>query len=365
MQNSSDSAGRHSAETSPLAESSTPHPSAAPGSPSNPPLFTMRSLGTNGRFGNQLFQYAFLKIYARRHGLQVQTPAWIGQPLFGCNDPPLSRELPTICEWCTEPEASLFINSRRVFRDVDIWGWFQYHTSFYAPDQEYFRSLFAPMPAIAQPLDRAVSRLRTRGATIIGLHIRRGDFGYGYFYRTPTQWYLAWLERHWRTFEKPMLYIATDEPQTILPHFAAFNPLTAADLGPIDLPQAPFFPDFYMLSRCDIAVISNSTFSVAACLLNRSGTAFHRPSLAGHGFVPFDPWNTPVLLPETLDSPQWGDKDRPFIDFMQTITRLLDEKRYLEALRRYDRDRGMFQVGPKGKKLDYMVARVRLKLYDQ
>jgi hypothetical protein len=328
------------------------------------PLITMRSLGTNGRFGNQLFQYAFLKHYARKHSLHVQTPAWIGQTLFGCGDPPISRVLPTIPDWVNGRDASLFVNTRRVFRNVNIWGWFQYHTSFYAPDREFFRALFRPVPAIAGPLDTAARRLRESGATIIGMHVRRGDFGYGYFYRTPTQWYLAWLERHWRTFSKPLLFIATDEPQSILPFFAAFNPVTTADLG-LELPLADFYPDFYLLSKCDVAVISNSTFSVAACLLNETGSMFYRPSLAAPGFVRFDPWNSDVLLPETVESLEWTAKDQPFIDFMQTIIRMLDEERYREAFDHYDRNRLNFRVGPKGKKLDYRVARIRLRFYDE
>lgn len=46
---------------------------------------TMRTLGQNGRFANQLFQYAFLRFYAREHGLDVQVPAWEGKKLGGFN----------------------------------------------------------------------------------------------------------------------------------------------------------------------------------------------------------------------------------------------------------------------------------------
>ena len=47
------------------------------------PVVTMYCLGKLGRFGNQLFQYAYLKIYAQIHDLRVETPEWIGQYLFG------------------------------------------------------------------------------------------------------------------------------------------------------------------------------------------------------------------------------------------------------------------------------------------
>lgn len=47
----------------------------------------MRLLGTNGRFGNQLLQYAFLRLYADGHGLSCQTADWIGRDLFDLDDP--------------------------------------------------------------------------------------------------------------------------------------------------------------------------------------------------------------------------------------------------------------------------------------
>jgi hypothetical protein len=47
---------------------------------------TMSSLGNNGRFANQLFQYAFMKLYALRHGVKMAIPDWQGRKLFGLKD---------------------------------------------------------------------------------------------------------------------------------------------------------------------------------------------------------------------------------------------------------------------------------------
>jgi hypothetical protein len=46
----------------------------------------MPTVGIKGRFGNQLFQYAFLKLYSLRNGLRIQVPAWQGEKLFGFSD---------------------------------------------------------------------------------------------------------------------------------------------------------------------------------------------------------------------------------------------------------------------------------------
>lgn len=56
-------------------------------------VLTMSSLGQLGRFGNQLFQHAFLRICAHKTGALVECPPWIGQILFGHNDAPISRRL--------------------------------------------------------------------------------------------------------------------------------------------------------------------------------------------------------------------------------------------------------------------------------
>jgi hypothetical protein len=45
---------------------------------------TISTLGEGGRFANQLFRYAYVKLYA--HGLTAAFPAWEGEQLFGLDD---------------------------------------------------------------------------------------------------------------------------------------------------------------------------------------------------------------------------------------------------------------------------------------
>ena len=59
---------------------------------------TMSRLGTHGQWGNQLIQYAFTRVYARRHHLRYQVPEWGGQYLYGFADPPITEELPSWVE---------------------------------------------------------------------------------------------------------------------------------------------------------------------------------------------------------------------------------------------------------------------------
>lgn len=92
-----------------------------------------------------------------------------------------------------------------------------------------------------------------------------------------------------------MLFIASDEPETVLDDFREYYPITSKDLG-LKLPQAEFYPDFYLLSQCDAVAISNSSFSFLACMLNQQGKFFFRPHLATQKLIAFDPWQSETIL---------------------------------------------------------------------
>ena len=278
-------------ETTPVRAVSLPSKASCGG---DRPVIAMRSLGTFGRFGNQLFQYMFLRLYALKYNLTIQTPAWIGQTLFGFTEPPVTGAYPLVqmpnrlvpC-WL-DPE----LRETMPLTDVDVKGYFQYHTRYYAEHKSVIRSLFRPVPAVEAAVRPGLERLRSRGKTLVGLHLRRGDFGRNHHFVAPAQWYKDWLKGFWETLDEPVLFLASDEPEAVAREFAEYHPVTAADLG-VELPAAPFYPDFYMLSHCDAVATSNSTFSFLACMLNERSTIFMRPRLSCQKLIPFDPWNSP------------------------------------------------------------------------
>ncbi|MEF3310631.1 alpha-1,2-fucosyltransferase [Paenibacillus sp. GYB004] len=260
----------------------------------------MSSLGRNGRFGNQLFQYAFLNLYAKRYGLQVRTPAWIGQTLFGVRDMPVGRTYPVVDEKLIPWKERLLTSVAPPYAGVDFWGYFQLHTSHYAPYRDYIRSLYTPVPPVEERLASSVDKLRALGNTIVGLHIRRGDYVsrqdheiYGKLhYLAPASWYKVWLDAVWSGLDRPVLFVASDDPAAA-DEFREYNPVTSGSLAAA-LPEAGFYPDFYILSQCDVLAISNSTFSYMASMLNRGGVSYMRPDLIAQRLLPYDPWNSPV-----------------------------------------------------------------------
>lgn len=248
-----------------------------------------------GRWGNQVFGYMFGRTYARRHGLTLHAGPWAGNDLIGASDPPIAAKLPDVLE---RPEhrarGAVIPHARTPIGGVNFVGYFQYHTSFYAPDRDYIRALFRPRPEVEARIAPGVERLREGGRTLVAIHVRRGDYGMCFFYRTPVQWYLDQLERIWPTLERPRLYVASDDLPGVLDRFARYEPATASDLG-APLPSSDFYRDFYVLQRCDVALIPNSTFSFSACMLNPRLRASYRSVIPARGFVPFDPWDDEPL----------------------------------------------------------------------
>ena len=58
-------------------------------------MITMSTLGYNGRFGNQLFQYCYAKALARKLNTTLQIPKnWIGRQIFNIDDEEIRIRLP-------------------------------------------------------------------------------------------------------------------------------------------------------------------------------------------------------------------------------------------------------------------------------
>ena len=264
------------------------------------PAVASTTLGAIGRFGNQVLQYGFLRQYAERHALALETPAWIGAELFGLEDASVRERRPVV----TEIELGVFgpdFEARPAAAGADLWGWFQIDTA--RLDRARLRRLLRPVPGVEAVLAAGERRLRARGRTLVGVHLRRGDFrpAWGHplidrlYPRTGVAAYRDWLADLWPSLDRPVLFLASDEPAAAAADLADFHPQTAATLG-LDLPLAPEFPDFFLLSRCDALAIANSTFSFAAALLAPRARHCARPAAGSGRLEPFDPAASPPQL---------------------------------------------------------------------
>ena len=249
-------------------------------------VVTMSTIGKNGGFGNQIFQYAFLKIYAQENRLSVETPKWLGQELFGHKDREINQDLPVVFESNNE----IFPGNGEIWKNVDIQGYFLYHTSYYRTHKEYFCSLFQPVAEIEALVKVAWEKLCSRGKTIIGLHLQLNSDENNNSVVASSEWYKIWLHGLWETLEEPVLFIASDHVEEINQgYFAEYNPITVGDL---EVEVNLEYLNFFLLSKCDFVAISNTAFAFAACLLNETGKYFFRPHFSTAKLIPFEPWNS-------------------------------------------------------------------------
>ncbi|HTU26849.1 MAG TPA: alpha-1,2-fucosyltransferase [Pirellulales bacterium] len=266
--------------------------------------FSVSRLGTMGRFGNMVFQYMFAKTYARRFGLRVECPAWVGNYLFAASDPPVERQLPIFREKDSHGRHDALIpNRNEPLAGHDIHGYFQYHTSYYAPDRDYLRDVFRLAPRLDSRLARGWEPIAARGKTAVGIHVRRGDYGHSIFYRTPIDWYLRWLEAVWPTLDEPFLYVASDDVPLVAKAFSDYQPAMLDDFRVnVGHTKLDFIRDWYALSRCQCLAMPNSTFSFSAAMFAEPGIRCFRSSLVDRGFISIEPWDAQPLVngPEAL-----------------------------------------------------------------
>lgn len=184
-------------------------------------------LGNLGRFGNQLFQYAFARGYAESIGARLETPPWVGQRIFeGINDPAPSISVPTL-------SVDEFPDGKT---NVNLWGYFQYDKCFKFYTLSKLRQWFKIKPAL-------VERYGSQRQSVV-THIRRGD-------------YLT-------TYKDLFCSIGSPAYSNALREHGYGSAVVVSDANyhnNIDDPSLEFLPDFLVLCNCDVLFRANSTFS--------------------------------------------------------------------------------------------------------
>lgn len=268
------------------------------------PVVTMKTFGRNGRFANQMFQYMFLQLVARRQGALVQVPRWVGCELFGRTDPEPLLALPEWresidgtnghaallgCEWTKH-----FKEKIPAFASTNYWGYFMAHSSDLAQDRDFICGLFRFPPIFARSFESRLAKLRKHRRRILAIHLRRGDYGFGYFFRAPCSWYESWLSQSGLDPAEWLVYLCSENPATYRKRFEGFKITDASDLDAGS--ELAIYLDFYIMTQADKVLISNSSFSFMATMLNEKTTDFLRPCAEKEMLISFNPWDSEVLL---------------------------------------------------------------------
>ncbi|KAA0593681.1 tetratricopeptide (TPR) repeat protein [Azospirillum lipoferum] len=264
------------------------------------PRICSSTLATHGRFAHNVLEYVLLRLYAEKFGYRLETPDWVGGYYFDIDDPRPSGGLKPM-HFARRILNDLVTGRRDDPRPgVDILSplfLFEHREEW----RERVQSWLRPRPEWLPHVDPVMQALKRRGNTVVALHIRRGDFVWFRYTITETSWYVDWLKALWPTLDRPVLYIATDDPATI-GDFAAFSPLSLADLAK-DGSAEPwrgleFLQDFHVLMNADVLGVSaQSGYSQLAALLNRNARLFVEPDAAAQRIRPYSPWTASSKTP--------------------------------------------------------------------
>lgn len=136
-------------------------------------MISFKELGKR-RLGNQLFQYAFLRITARRLGVRFYCPKWLGDDIFLLRDEKERAEKPIgIDKTYKEDVRNCGFNqdALRIKDRTDIIGFFQ--SEKYFPDKEIVKKWFRVKEEMISPLREKYRHIDFSKS--VGLHCRFGD----------------------------------------------------------------------------------------------------------------------------------------------------------------------------------------------
>lgn len=198
-------------------------------------------LGKFGRFGNQLFQYAFARAYAEKHGGTLEIPEnWIGKKIFkNIDHPKISKNLPRT-PIDTIPNGRL---------NIDLFGYYQTLKSLEYLKISKLKEWFVIKEDIVEMFPKEKN-------FYISAHIRRGDYVNKYsnlFCIINETSYIKYV-KDIGFLEDSIVWIREDNPKN--------SKFLSYDIN--------FLEDFMTLLNSDILLRANSTFSFWAGILGKS-----------------------------------------------------------------------------------------------
>lgn len=179
-----------------------------------------------GRFGNQMFQFAYALRRAGQMDCQLSVPPWLGEKIF---DIPCFR-------------------SERGPNDIVPGGYAQNQESLIY-SRKWLLDMFRIRPELKAKLDSFVP------SGEILAHLRRGDYE-GYKYPLVSRASYLNAAEHFGFDPDKLVFVSEDEPLT--------HPDFAGELA--------FLPDFYRMMRAKVLFRANSSFSWWASTLGEAMT---------------------------------------------------------------------------------------------
>jgi hypothetical protein len=226
-------------------------------------MISFKKLGYWGRFGNQLFQYAFLRTTAYRLGVKFYCPHWIGDEIFLLHDSAERVEKPTeIYQSYMEPPLHVGFNQNamEIGDGTDIIGYFQ--------TQKYWNGELVRKWYSFR--ETKTCRVREKYREIdfdesTGMSLRFGDFTSTSFLRTnfyvtPPEYYARALSS---VRKSKNIIVFSDEIEVAKRHLQSLRG------NFIFIENNEPYEDLYLMTQCKDFIIATSTFSWWGAYLNK------------------------------------------------------------------------------------------------
>jgi hypothetical protein len=203
-------------------------------------MLTFSKIGKHGRLGNQMFQIAGTIGIAQRCGYQFGFPEWEFQQYFTNKLPEYTgKPLPTLTiDWNELPEY--------ISDDCDLFGYMQ-SEKYFKQCSGLIRKFFELKPISHYPLpDNAVC-----------VHVRRGDYDGITMPLLGMEYYSPAMAK----FPDSIFYVFSDDIPACIEMFGDTVEYIQGN-------EAMF--DFYLMTKFNRHIISNSTFSWWGAYLSKS-----------------------------------------------------------------------------------------------
>lgn len=234
---------------------------------------SMSSIAHFGRLAHFVRNYVAARLYVDICNLELATPEWLGHYFFELDDPAIDQGIdldhikePDFVKAVLEnPEIALAQSPPEM---ADIFS--PPAPEYWWKDRNKAREILVIRQCWVELFSKYIDQIYIRGKTLVCIHLRLGDMEtienkntYG---GTNFSAYQNWLADIWPNLDKPILYIASEDPHIAKSYFEDYAPITILDLSDT-IPVATHLLDFYILTKSDILAISRGSFGLTAAIL--------------------------------------------------------------------------------------------------
>jgi hypothetical protein len=226
-------------------------------------MISFSTLGSYGRLGNQLFQYAFLRTAALRLRTKFYCPKWDGDSIFELQDDYDRVNAPSgiIHFFNPSPQAGYVPEALSIQDNTEIQGYFQ--SEKYYQNKQLVRRWYTFKDEIVDTVTKSYRSIPVQEYISFSLRIdndfANADFRRGYpLY--PISYYKKALSAI--NLDSPIL-VFSDRPDRAREFFASLQNRELVFVDNLNGPQ-----QLYLMTQCKANVITNSTFAWWGAWLN-------------------------------------------------------------------------------------------------